>query len=228
MGGSNLVGNSATSSDDQHPTTNGTGNASYSIIQDDSSSSGPFEGPEKLLELWFAPSPQDVVAAPAGSPDLSNSVNSLNSDGSTAVRTEIKGVVEGEEASKRLVGLRKVKREVWEGMLDLVRCKVLSVIEGEEVDAYLLSCAHLHLHLHGLAARSEAQAGRCAQGVVDVCLAAQAHPQDLRDHDPPPRPQDAPLDRQTDLRLPRGLEVLLLSQDVHVPGEAVGTAQGLE
>ena len=34
--------------------------------------------------------------------------------------------------------MRSVKRAVWEDMLDIVKCKVLSVIEGDEVDAYLL------------------------------------------------------------------------------------------
>lgn len=68
---------------------------------------GPFEGPEKLLEIWFAPSPYDVPDA--AYPDENG-------------RT----------------GLRKVKREVWEEMLDLVKCKVLSVVEGKEIDAYLL------------------------------------------------------------------------------------------
>lgn len=95
--------------------------AGYSILQDDTSGSGPFEGPEKLLELWFAPSAEDV------------------SEGGGGERTSIDGVVEGAGAGKKLKGLRKVKRETWEGMLDLVRCKVLSVIEGPDVDAYLLS-----------------------------------------------------------------------------------------
>lgn len=46
---------------------------------------------------------------------------------------------EGEQESEReWKGLRKVKREVWEDMLKVVKCQVLSVIEGEEVDAYLL------------------------------------------------------------------------------------------
>lgn len=72
--------------------------ASVSVLED-TSSNPPFEGPEKLLEVWFAPSPESL----------------------DDVR-----------------GLRRVKRAVWEDMLDLVRCKVLSVIEGEEVDAYLL------------------------------------------------------------------------------------------
>lgn len=53
----------------------------------------PFEGPEKLLEIWFTPS--------AGN-------------------------------------LRHVHRDLWEEMLDIVKCKVLSVVHGSEMDAYLL------------------------------------------------------------------------------------------
>jgi len=71
------------------------------------SESSQFEGPEKLLEIWFAPSPADVERA--------------------APPTE-----DGK------YGLRKVARAVWEDMLEVVKCKVLSVIEGSETDAYLL------------------------------------------------------------------------------------------
>ena len=69
-------------------------------------SPGPFEGAEKLLELWFAPSPAHL-------PD--------------AYR-----------ARDGKIGLRKVPRAVWEDMLAIVRCKILSVVEGAEMDAYLL------------------------------------------------------------------------------------------
>ncbi|KAG6915396.1 hypothetical protein DXG01_011715 [Tephrocybe rancida] len=69
---------------------------------------GPFEGPEKLLEIWFKPSANDV-------PDAANP-----------------------DASGR-TGLRKVDRKVWEAMLDIVKCQVLSAIQGDEMDAYLLS-----------------------------------------------------------------------------------------
>ena len=69
----------------------------------DHNANGPFEGPEKLLEIWFAPSPADVPSAIDG---------------------------------KR--GLRKVPRLVWEEMLDIVKCKILSVVEGAEMDGYLL------------------------------------------------------------------------------------------
>jgi len=67
----------------------------------------PFEGPEKLLEIWFAPSAADV-------PDATQP----SVDGRT--------------------GLRKIDRKLWEEMLDIVKCRVLSVIEGTEMDAYLL------------------------------------------------------------------------------------------
>lgn len=74
-------------------------------LQNDSSY-GPFEGPEKLLEVWFAPSPDQL-------PDASS-------------------------ATDGIFGLRKVPRAVWEEMLDIVRCKILSHVEGAEMDAYLL------------------------------------------------------------------------------------------
>lgn len=67
----------------------------------------PFEGPEKLLEIWFRPSANDV-------PD--------------ATQPSISGKT----------GLRKVDRKIWEEMLDIVKCQVLSVVEGTEMDAYLL------------------------------------------------------------------------------------------
>lgn len=71
------------------------------------SSVPPFEGPEKLLEIWFAQTAADVPPEPAV-------------DGRT--------------------GLRTVERQVWEEMLDIVQCKVLSVVNGVEMDAYLLRC----------------------------------------------------------------------------------------
>lgn len=92
-----------------------TSHASISVLED-SSSSPPFEGPEKLLEIWFA----------ASSPSLD--------------------IENGSSSSSRDAGLRVVPRRVWEEMLDLVRCKVLSVIEGEQVDAYLLRWAWAARH----------------------------------------------------------------------------------
>lgn len=72
----------------------------------------PFEGPEKLLEIWFKPSAEDV-------PDAADAVPGQKT------------------------GLRKVDRKVWEEMLDIVKCQVLSAVEGAEMDAYLLRFALL-------------------------------------------------------------------------------------
>ncbi|KAK1224222.1 spermidine resistance protein [Marasmius sp. AFHP31] len=81
-------------------------------------SGAPFEGPEKLLEIWFAPSPDAV-------PDASNPV-----DGRT--------------------GLRKIPSSVWDEMLSIVRCQVLSSVTGDEIDAYLLSESSLFVSPHRL------------------------------------------------------------------------------
>ncbi|KAF2087633.1 S-adenosylmethionine decarboxylase [Saccharata proteae CBS 121410] len=80
----------------------------------DLDSSNAFEGPEKLLEVWFSPS---ATALPA-------------SAGQT--------------------GLKGVAADTWKEMLDLVNCKVLSVVESEHVDAYLLSESSMFVFPHKL------------------------------------------------------------------------------
>ena len=87
---------------------------------------GPFEGPEKLLEIWFAPSPADCL-------DVTT------------------------EGGK--FGLRKVPRALWEEMLDIVKCKILSVVEGMEMDAYLLRLVII-THMYGQIAPSSSSAVR--------------------------------------------------------------------
>lgn len=78
----------------------------------DLDSSNAFEGPEKLLEVWFAPSEK---ALPASASPL---------------------------------GLKTVSQSVWKDMLELVRCKVLSVVESRNVDAYLLSESSMFVFPH--------------------------------------------------------------------------------
>ncbi|KAK2629170.1 hypothetical protein QTJ16_002273 [Diplocarpon rosae] len=80
----------------------------------DLDSSTAFEGPEKLLEVWFAPAPD---ALPLGT---------------------------------KQNGLKAVAGETWKGMLDLVNCKVLSVVESEHIDAYLLSESSMFVFPHKL------------------------------------------------------------------------------
>jgi S-adenosylmethionine decarboxylase len=80
----------------------------------DLDSSNAFEGPEKLLEVWFAPGPHALPP----------------------------GTNEG--------GLKAVSAETWKEMLDLVNCKVLSVVASEHVDAYLLSESSMFVWPHKL------------------------------------------------------------------------------
>ncbi|TPX08664.1 uncharacterized protein E0L32_009853 [Thyridium curvatum] len=78
----------------------------------DLDSSNAFEGPEKLLEVWFAPGPTSL---PAGVPQN---------------------------------GLKAVPSDTWVGMLDMVNCKILSVITSENVDSYLLSESSMFVFPH--------------------------------------------------------------------------------
>lgn len=71
-------------------------------------------GPEKLLEVWFAASPDALPV------------------------------------SAKKDGLKAVSAETWKDMLDLVNCKVLSVVGSEHVDAYLLSESSMFVFPHKL------------------------------------------------------------------------------
>lgn len=91
---------------------------------------GSFEGPEKLLEIHFAPHMQDVqhIRTP-----LNNNNAFIG--------------VEGEEER---YGLRIIPKVVWEEMLDIVQCKVLHSIHHPTVDAYVLSESSFFVFPHKL------------------------------------------------------------------------------
>jgi len=104
------------------------------ILAEPDTSPGPFEGPEKLLEVWFAPSPDLLPKRKVSSVVANGNGNGNSADAHDAVLRA--GVAPSGEPFQ---GLRTVPRAVWEEMLDIVKCKVLSVVEGDEIDAYLLS-----------------------------------------------------------------------------------------
>lgn len=126
----------------------------FEILAD--TSPGPFEGPEKLLEVWFAPSadalPEASTSAARQLPGPTRPPRRAHNNRRGSVPTQqqqqqqlVNGsdgaaaaaaAVSGEREAWR--GLRTVPREVWEDMLKVVKCQVLSVIEGDQVDAYLL------------------------------------------------------------------------------------------
>ncbi|OAA34121.1 S-adenosylmethionine decarboxylase proenzyme [Metarhizium rileyi] len=80
----------------------------------DLDSSNAFEGPEKLLEVWFASGPTALPSSAAPH------------------------------------GLKSVPADTWVGMLDMVNCKILSVLESDDVDAYLLSESSMFVFPHKL------------------------------------------------------------------------------
>ena len=80
----------------------------------DLDTSNAFEGPEKLLEVWFAPSATSLPAT----------VGTL--------------------------GLKCVTSSAWTEMLSMVHCRVLSIIESGDVDAYLLSESSMFIYPHKL------------------------------------------------------------------------------
>ncbi|KAJ2697224.1 spermidine resistance protein [Coemansia sp. IMI 209128] len=70
---------------------------------------GAFEGPEKLLEMWFAPTCGAAICADPGA-ELCDE--------------------DQDQWSELRSGLRLVPRAVWRDMLDLVHCQVLSTLES--------------------------------------------------------------------------------------------------
>ncbi|KAJ2633760.1 spermidine resistance protein [Coemansia sp. RSA 1290] len=87
---------------------------------------GAFEGPEKLLEIWFAPHAQ--AANYIGQEQL------CSEDQWTSLRK----------------GLRLVPEGVWQDMLDLVHCQVLSKLSNRHIDSYLLSESSFFVYPHKL------------------------------------------------------------------------------
>ncbi|KAJ1843432.1 spermidine resistance protein, partial [Coemansia sp. RSA 2703] len=90
---------------------------------------GAFEGPEKLLEMWFAPS----------------------AEAATCINQDVKLCDEDiDQWSESRSGLRCVPRAVWRDMLDLVHCQVLSTLCNEHLDSYLLRQSSFFVYAHKL------------------------------------------------------------------------------
>lgn len=108
-----------------------------------SAQQGCFEGPEKLLEIWFSPSPQHLVdhqhleySDSSEEDDVSS--NNDEEDKTISVARFSPPRARFHRATERRAGLRCVPRPVWDDMLAIVKCTVLNVISNDAVDAYLL------------------------------------------------------------------------------------------
>jgi S-adenosylmethionine decarboxylase len=103
--------------------------------------SSGFEGPEKLLEIWFSKPSADYIQQiklnGLDSMTLQDSVATLDPSAPSASATKKEG-------------LRLVDRSVWEEMLNIVQCRVLSALHNEYADAYLLSESSMFVHSYRL------------------------------------------------------------------------------
>ena len=105
-----------------------------------------FEGPEKLLEIWFSSSsrpesPDSGLGSGPPSPTMTAAslvgrINSHHHNNSESNPYEDRWYVDNNNENNG--DLRVVPREVWDDMLAIVKAQVLSTVYNEYADAYLL------------------------------------------------------------------------------------------
>jgi S-adenosylmethionine decarboxylase len=108
-------------------------NDTFLDTTNDTQEAGSFEGPEKLLEIWFGPAPY-----------LLQGIRTIPSEFQTPVSEE-----ETLGGSDRY-GLRIVPKPVWDEMLAIVKCQVLNSIQNDCMDAFLLSESSFFVYPHKL------------------------------------------------------------------------------
>lgn len=121
-----------------------------------------FEGPEKVLEIWFRPV-EGKISPRVSLASIARDIENLSeSDVSVDDVEEIVDCARPKHGypvdvfqdrdgqwQYRRSGLRLVERALWEEMLSIVKCQVLNVINNECVDAYLLRYGSRHSVLQG-------------------------------------------------------------------------------
>ncbi|KAG0048134.1 spermidine resistance protein [Gryganskiella cystojenkinii] len=115
-------------------------NDAFLDTTNDTQEAGSFEGPEKLLEIWFGPAPyllQGIRTIPTELQSGSVTEESTSSDNSTTVGSD-------------RYGLRIVPKAVWDEMLAIVKCQVLNSIQNDCMDAFLLSESSFFVYPHKL------------------------------------------------------------------------------
>ncbi|KAG0246413.1 S-adenosylmethionine decarboxylase [Mortierella sp. GBAus27b] len=98
----------------------------------DTQEAGSFEGPEKLLEIWFGPAPYPLQGIRTIPPEYQQAGNDDSLSGSDRY------------------GLRIVPKPVWDEMLAIVKCQVLNQIQNDCMDAFLLSESSFFVYPHKL------------------------------------------------------------------------------
>ncbi|KAI7862233.1 S-adenosylmethionine decarboxylase [Spinellus fusiger] len=101
---------------------------------------GCFEGPEKLLEIWFSPQDTAPPTPTDSDSDLSDTSNPPTPRGSYSFMFP--------------KDLRTVEKSTWDSMLATVKCSVLSVVSNAYSDAYLLSESAMFVYSNRLVVKT--------------------------------------------------------------------------
>ncbi|KAF9092155.1 spermidine resistance protein [Mortierella sp. AD031] len=108
-------------------------NDAFLDTTNDDQEAGSFEGPEKLLEIWFGPAPY-----------LLQGIRTIPTEFQTPTSEE--DTLGGSDR----YGLRIVPKPVWDEMLAIVKCQVLNSIQNDCMDAFLLSESSFFVYPHKL------------------------------------------------------------------------------
>lgn len=81
------------------------------------------------------------------------------------------------------VGLKVVPAETWKSMLDLVNCRILSIIESDKVDAYLLSESSMFVFPHKIILKTCGTTTllRGLPSILEIAALAAGFPHDVAD-----------------------------------------------
>ncbi|KAG0087599.1 spermidine resistance protein [Podila epicladia] len=111
----------------------GFSNDAFLDTTNDTQEAGSFEGPEKLLEIWFGPAPY-----------LLQGIRTIPDE-------HVKEISEEDTlGGSDRYGLRIVPKPVWDEMLAIVKCQVLNTIQNDCMDAFLLSESSFFVYPHKL------------------------------------------------------------------------------
>ncbi|KAG0340895.1 spermidine resistance protein [Podila horticola] len=116
-----------------HDNEAGFSNDAFLDTTNDTQEAGSFEGPEKLLEIWFGPAPYLLQGVRTIPDEFVKEVSEEDTLG----------------GSDRY-GLRIVPKPVWDEMLAIVKCQVLNTIQNDCMDAFLLSESSFFVYPHKL------------------------------------------------------------------------------
>ncbi|KAI8984677.1 adenosylmethionine decarboxylase [Mycotypha africana] len=109
---------------------------------------GCFEGPEKLLEIWFSPAP---FARPVSSHAQATTAR-CTSNSDSEFSDESNPVTPNDSMINLSLGfsndLRTVEKPIWDSMLATVKCTILNIVKNQHVHAYLLSESSMFVFPH--------------------------------------------------------------------------------